>query len=57
MSGYSLMDGDEFDLYRTSSGIQLQYAPVPEPGAILGIAVAALGLGGLIRRRRAHIAE
>ena len=26
-------------------------APVPEPGAVLGIAVGALAIGGLVRRR------
>jgi hypothetical protein len=36
----------------TQRGIAINYTPVPEPGAVLALAAGALGLGGLLRRRR-----
>lgn len=34
--------------------VQLTYTPVPEPGAVLAVAAAGLGLAGLVRRRRSQ---
>jgi hypothetical protein len=36
----------------TQRGIAINYTPVPEPGTVLALAAGALGLGGLLRRRR-----
>jgi hypothetical protein len=36
----------------TGKMVQLTFSPVPEPGTILGIAAAGMGLAGWVRRRR-----
>ena len=45
--------GDYFSLTMTGGNLQLNFspAPVPEPAAVLGISAAALGVGGVVRRR------
>ncbi len=58
-SSYTLQSSafafEEVDLLVSSNGLALQLSftpvPVPEPATVLGIAGAALGLGGFIRRR------
>jgi fibronectin-binding autotransporter adhesin len=50
-SGFSLATGDTFTLSRSGDSVMIAFSPVPEPATVLGIAAAALGLGGLVRRR------
>ncbi|WP_439621300.1 autotransporter-associated beta strand repeat-containing protein [Gemmata sp.] len=58
-SNFSISDLGHFDssewtlVTNPSSGVQLLFTPVPvpEPAAVLGVAVAALGFGGFVRRR------
>jgi hypothetical protein len=35
-----------------SGNVDVRFTPVPEPGAVLGLAAAGLGLAGLVRRAR-----
>ncbi|MBA4187297.1 MAG: hypothetical protein C0467_04680 [Planctomycetaceae bacterium] len=50
-----LVAGDAFGLNydSTTNLVMVNFVPVPEPAAVLGIAIAALGLGQLVRRRKA----
>lgn len=36
----------------TGTGLYLTFTPVPEPGTVLGLSAAVLGIGGWVRRRR-----
>jgi hypothetical protein len=49
----ALTAGDTLTLSRSGDAVILSYAaaPVPEPATVLGFAAAAVGLGGLARRR------
>jgi len=53
-TGY--LPGDQFLLLRNGDHLDLSFspgfAPVPEPGGVLALAVAGLGSVGLVRRRR-----
>jgi autotransporter-associated beta strand protein len=53
--GVMLNPGDQFTLSRSNNDLVLNFVPnaVPEPGTILGIAAAGLGLAGWFRRRKA----
>lgn len=51
VSDLTVANGTEFLLVRDGNNLVLHYSPVPEPAAVLGIAVGALALGGLVRRR------
>jgi hypothetical protein len=43
----------QFSVTGTAGGaLNLNITPIPEPATILGLAAGALGVGGLIRRRR-----
>jgi hypothetical protein len=49
---FSNVDDFAFSLTGDSSGnVYLNIVPVPEPAAVLGIAVGALAVGGFVRRR------
>jgi autotransporter-associated beta strand protein len=50
-TGFTLSPGDRFELVRAGDTMALNFTPVPEPAAVLGLAAAGLGLGGLVRRR------
>jgi fibronectin-binding autotransporter adhesin len=46
-----LLDTSLLSLAQDGNFIVLNYSPVPEPAAVLGIAVGALAVGGFVRRR------
>jgi autotransporter-associated beta strand protein len=51
-ANFSNVDDFAFSLTGDSSGnVYLNIVPVPEPAAVLGIAVGALAVGGFVRRR------
>lgn len=53
LTGLSLTEGDKFTLRRSGDNLVLNFSPVPEPAAMLGVSVAVLAAGGIIRRRLA----
>jgi fibronectin-binding autotransporter adhesin len=54
-SGFALNTGDQFWLIRSGDSMVLGFAPVPEPGMVLAISAAALGLWVWTRRWLRHV--
>ncbi len=53
--GFTPTSGDTLELRRTGENLVLTFTPIPEPGAILSVAVLAVGAFGLARRRFARL--
>ena len=56
-SAFASFSGVSLGIDGTGTNLELSFtvSPVPEPAAVLAIAVGALGLGGLVRRRMRRV--
>jgi hypothetical protein len=50
--GWGNLNGGSFSVSVNGSDLNVVFSPVPEPGTVLGLAFASLGLGGFVRRVR-----
>ena len=55
VAGTGTLDSSLFTVGLSGNSLVLQFTPVPEPGTVLGVAAAGLGLARLVRRQRAAV--
>lgn len=52
-TGWGDLNGGSFSATVNGTNLDIVFSPVPEPGTVLGLALAALGLGAFVTRRAA----